>query len=293
MNDANPWLLVLDDADDLNLLVDNQGSTDVEPFKIVKYIPFVAHGQVLITTREKRLVGKVDMVLAQNGIPVKEMTVEDGLTLFRRSMPSELLSMASEALCRNFLDMLGGLPLAIVQATSFMREEQLPVEKFIGLYQDIELHDELFKKNAWSVDKQQQTILITWEISYRKVAGCSQNGAKSHPAMLLDLLGFLDAQWLPSLRWLSEGQFVFRDYEGPTPVDDFKGIFEQQEGPIDLLETVYNSNLRKGPTHQLQLAIGPLCNFSLVNSRACWVHPVVHSWIYRRLSMEERHKYVS
>jgi tetratricopeptide (TPR) repeat protein len=291
--DASPWLLVLDDADDLDLLVGNQQRMDLGQFKTIDYIPFVAHGQVLVTTRQSSLVGMEDMVLAQNGIRVKEMTVEDGLSLFRRCMPSDLLSEASEARYRYFLDMLGGLPLAVVQATSYMREMQLPVEDFISLYQDIELHKKLFKKAASSVDKQQKSILITWEISYQKIAGSLHNGSKSHPAMLLDLLGFLDARSSPSLRRLSEGQFGFWDSNGSTPIDGLEGLFEQQQSPVSLLKEIYNSNLRKKPSHNLELAIGPLCNFSLVISRACWVHPVVHSWIYRRLSIEERHKYVS
>ncbi|RFU32279.1 hypothetical protein B7463_g4070, partial [Scytalidium lignicola] len=291
--DTGPWLLVLDDADDLDLLVGNQRKTDFEQFKFINYIPFVAHGQVLVTTRQSRLIGMEDMVPAQNGIRVKEMTVEDGLALLKRCMPSELLSKASRAEGQKFLETLGGLPLAIVQATSYMREEQLPMEGFISLYQDIELHSELFKKTASSVDKQQKTILITWEISYQKIAGGLHTGSKSHPAILLDLLGFLDAQSLPSLRKLSEGQVFFRDSNGSTPIDGLEDLFEQQQSPAGLLKAVYDSNLKKRPNHELQLAIGPLCNFSLVTSRACWVHPVVHSWIYRRLSIEERHKYVS
>lgn len=292
IEDTGPWLLILNDADDIDLLVGNQPTKSGE-FKIINHIPFVAHGQVLITTRESCLVGKGSLVLPQNGIRVTEMSPDDGLALCERCLPSDLFSETSEARWRDFLELLGGLPLAIVQATSYMREEQLPVEGFISLYQDIELHSELFKTAASSVEEQEKTVLITWEISYKKIAGSMNTGSKSHPAMLLDLLGFLDAQSSTSLRRLSEGQYVFKDSSGPTPIDGLEGFYEQQHNPVDMLKLIYDSKLKKKPSQEIQIAIGPLRNFSMVTSRACWVHPVVHSWIYRRLTIAEQHKYVS
>lgn len=252
---ARPWLLVFDDADDLDLFVEDRRETESPTNRLVNYIPFVSHGHILFTTRQSRLVGKEDMVPAQNGISVREMTVEDGLTLFRKCMPRELLSKTNETQRRDFLDMLGGLPLAIVQATAYMREEQLPVDGFIRLYQEIETHDVLFREKVSSVDKPRMSVLVTWEISYRKIAYCSDVNSKSHPAIILDLLGLVDSQSLPSLRKLSEGQVVFQDSTGPNPIDGLEGLFEEQHDPSRVLEAIYNSNLKKKASHNLQLAI--------------------------------------
>lgn len=288
---TRPWLFVLDDAEDLKFLLGDPIRPDSDSFRLMNYIPFAAHGQVLITTRQSKLVGE-GIVPPQNGIRVGEMTVEDGLLLLEKCIPPALASQSPKAKCRNFLDMLGGLPLAIVQAASYMREEQCPMEVFIALYKDLDNHDELFKRKATSVDKEQKTVLLTWEMSYRKIAGPLYPESKSQPAMILDLLGFLDSQ-SSTLRGLSEGEYVFRDQDGPTPIDNLENLFPLQECPATLLSEVYSNHLKTKPSHHLQLSIGPLCNYSLVTSRECWVHPVVHSWISRRLPIEERHKYVT
>lgn len=289
--DIPPWLLVLDDADDMDLLIGSSQASD--HFRLINYIPFAAHGRILITTTESRLVGLEDIVPAQNGIRVKEMTIDDGLCLLNKCLPSILAFTAPESRRLFFLGMLGGLPLAIVQATSYMREEQLPLEDFITLYKDIELHHELFKKSALSVDQAQKTVLLTWEISYKKIAGNLYPQSKSPPGMLLDLLGFLDAQSSPIMRSLTEGEYIFKDENGSTPIDGLENLFEQQESPIDILTNIYDKHVKTNHALPLQLAIGPLRNYSLITSRDCWVHPVVHSWISRRLPIEERYKYVT
>jgi len=57
-----------------------------------------------------------------------------------------------------------------------------------------------------------------------------------------------------------------------------------------LLSGVYSSSFK--PAHMFRASLGLLCNYSLITSRDCWVHPVVHSWIYRRLDLGERCKYI-
>lgn len=287
-HDSLPWLLVLDEIDDKESMFE-AGANGV---KLMDYIPRSQRGQVLITTRDSRVVGLLDgfVVPAQNGIRVGPMPFDEALSLFQRCLRRELIQEATQEECRTFLDMLGGLPLALVQAASYMREEEAPIHEFISLYRDVEKHQELFQESAINTDMEQRSVLYTWEISYKRIAGPSYPTTKSQAAMLLDLLGFLDAQ-ASSTRSLSEaearlkGTRVFDSFHG------FKDALPPQKSPSTLLSSINDSRFRN--LNRFQSTIGRLRNYSLVTSADCWVHPVVHSWIYRRLSLEERCKYIS
>jgi hypothetical protein len=124
------WLLVLDEADDKELF---QGTAS--DFKLMDYIPKTRHGQVLITTRDSRVVGLCDgqVVPAQNGVRMGPLPFEEALELFQKCMPQELIDVATQDQRGELLEMLGGLPLAIVQATSYMREEHMLADEFISL----------------------------------------------------------------------------------------------------------------------------------------------------------------
>src|SRR5205814_3262421 len=92
------------------------------------------------------------------------------------------------------INLLGGLPLAIVQGAAYIREECSSIHDFTTLYKDVERHEELFQEDAISTDLEQKSVLCTWEISYRRIAGQTYPDSKSEAAMILDLLGFVDSE---------------------------------------------------------------------------------------------------
>jgi tetratricopeptide (TPR) repeat protein len=283
--DTMPWFLVLDNADDKELFV-----KESEGLKLIDFIPQASHGQVLITTSDSRMVSLADgqIIPAKNGLRVGPMCLDDGFCLFQNANPWALGYTLSE--CRDFLNMLGGLPLAIVQAASYMREERMSVKDFVSLYnKDFESHGELFQQSAMSIELEQKSVLFTWEISYKRIAGELYPESKSQPAMLLDLLGFMDSQ-SSDLRALSEAEFCFKDAVRPSPIHGLENLFEAQKPPSSLLEGIYNNHFKLND--RFRSAVARLSNYSLINSQDCWVHPVVHSWISRRLPVEERCKYI-
>ncbi|TVY84254.1 Calcium-independent phospholipase A2-gamma [Lachnellula suecica] len=238
---APPWLMVLDELDDKETMF-AQDSNGVE---IIDYIPRSQNGHVLITTRDSRIVGLRDGlgVPAQNGIRVGPMPFREALALFRRCMRQELSEEATPRQYRVLLDMLGGLPLALVQAASYMREEEASVEEFTALYRDIEKHESLFHESAINTDREQRSVLFTWEISYKRIAGPTYPHSKSQAAMLLDLLGFLDAQ-ATSTRSFSE---IEHDMEGTDLFDICRGFEEAlppQTSPPSLLANINESRLK-------------------------------------------------
>lgn len=293
-----PWLLILDEADDKETFFGGPNGNE-----LAEYIPRSSHGRVLITTRDSRVagLGGGQVVPAQNGIRIGPMDFDDSFCLFQKCMRQDLMIDVSKHRCRIFLNMLGGLPLAIVQAAAYMREEETSIEDFVALYKDIVLHEKLFQESAISTDKEQKSVLYTWELSYRRIAGPLSSESKSNAAMLLDSLAFLDAAESP-FRNLNEIEYRTKDYDESilAPVDwkFIKSTIDKpQRSPSSLLENIYNRHLTSGntftPNYMFRSAIGRLCHYSLIGSRECWVHPVVHSWIYRRLPEEERCKYIN
>jgi hypothetical protein len=293
LEDVNtlPWLLVLDEADDKETFLGG-----LNGIKLAEYIPRASHGRVLITSRDSRVAGLCEgqVVPAQNGIRLGPMDFEDSFSLFQKCMRQDLMLHVSKDSCWGFLNMLGGLPLAIVQAASYMREEEISIEDFVALYKDIELHGELFHESAISTDMEQKSVLYTWELSYRRIAGPSYPESKSHAAMLLDLLAFLDAGE-STFRNLDEIEYKIKDEAEPIILPSvrrmLKSVCKPQKSPSSLLASIYSR--RFTPSNTFKSAIGRLCNYSLVGSRECWIHPVVYSWIYCRLPLHERCKYIN
>ena len=294
------WLMVLDGADDMEVFFSNQ-----KGINRLKYLPQAPHGQILFTSRDDRLLSLAggQLVSPANGLRIGPMSIQDGTSLFRKLVPHDHNGLHVQILApqgARFLDMLGGLPLAIVQATLFMTLEGKTIQDFIDLYKRVEEHDRIFEQAATDIDLQIISVLRTWEISYNRIAEAATTEAKSQAAMLLDLLGFIDSKSSPILRNLSEAEFVFKDAEGHNPMDGFKEfserqphleMFKAQNSPRALLFRVFSNQITPNSESDFTSATAKLQRYSLIDEE-CWVPPVVHGWISLRLKAEERCKYI-
>lgn len=105
------WLLVLDNFDDIQVRIDH-------------FLPTGASGSVLITTRDRHVIGSV----ATSGFPLTAMDPLDAERLFLRiqslgTEPSQISTSGPEH--QDLKQILGELqcfPLAIDQVASFIRE---------------------------------------------------------------------------------------------------------------------------------------------------------------------------
>jgi tetratricopeptide (TPR) repeat protein len=285
--DTLPWLLILDEANDKELFM-----SPSDGLNLIQYIPRSARGQVLITTRDRQItrLASGQIVPPRNSFDVKPMPNHDGFALLQKCMFSECEWLPSQNECQTFLQMLGGLPLAIIQAASYMLNTHTSVDQFVVLYMNTELHNSIFKDPAVDIDMRQMSVLYTWEISYQKIAG---TGPKSRSAMLLDILGFIDSPD-SGLRHLSEAEFIFKDHDEPTPIQGLEKSFETQKNPSSLLATIFDDHIEPNADHAFREYIGRLYDYSLVTTWDCWVHPVVQNWISRRpqLRLDERCQYI-
>ena len=185
------WLLVFDNVD----REFSVPSRDPEAFNVKEYFPEADQGSILITSRLASLwmlgtkdikLGPVDEMQGQ-GI-LKNSLGESGEGNLIRSIPFQILSDVRDLVgSSELVNLLQGLPLAINQAGSYMRETSTTVPKYIELY-----------NRAWGklMEKQQRftpqgdsghSILTTWTISYDHLRAQSEDAAN-----LLMFWAFID-----------------------------------------------------------------------------------------------------
>lgn len=148
------WLLILDNADDVNL---------VRPF-----LPPVCPGHLLLTTRAQVL-GKVARRLeietldAQAGalLLLRRAAVIPTGALFDAALPSD------QALALALTKKLGGLPLALDQAGAYIEETQCSLADYERQYQT--RRAELLAHRGALMDEHPESVTTTWALSFAKV----------------------------------------------------------------------------------------------------------------------------
>ena len=144
------WLMIVDDANDMKIMLgpsdDNQqgqqGTSRLPllPKGIGHQIPAAAHGKVLFTTNNRSL----GNMLAAKGLLLEAhyMEPQDACTLIRKQLEADVLAHAS---ARNnsitlldtdleiLAEELGYLPLALVQAAAYIRQNELSVQTYLQL----------------------------------------------------------------------------------------------------------------------------------------------------------------
>ncbi|KAH7377114.1 P-loop containing nucleoside triphosphate hydrolase protein [Plectosphaerella cucumerina] len=160
------WLLVFDNVD----LDRDQGGME-GAYEVRKYLPW-DHGSVLVTTRVSR-----PAQLAQPGHSYRLAKVD-------RSLGRAILeAWYGERLSPNagdLLELLNGLPLALAQAASYLRETVVNIAKYLEIYQH--QWDKLMASASGYplLGYEQGSIGTTWTVSFRQI-----EATDNHPANLL------------------------------------------------------------------------------------------------------------
>ncbi|KAK3334836.1 hypothetical protein B0H65DRAFT_436208 [Neurospora tetraspora] len=237
-DDNVDWLLIFDNVD-----LDHTQGEIPGAYDIRKYLRS-DHGAVLITSQLSKL--------AQLGESkrIKPADVDLSKKIFEKWYGKELM-MDDDA--QELLDKkLGGLPLALAQAAAYMRELDLPVAKYIHLYE--KQWDEPFPNtDSGLLDYSTRSVWTTWTISFNAIETRDKNAGN-----LLRLWAFLDNREM----WHSLLQVARNDQEQwPEWLRDIAG----KEVKFFNIATL-------------------LLRYSMIEVReseqsSYSMHPVVHRWI--------------
>ena len=160
---SGEWLLILNNADDLDQFLGRTGVTKPDSISISQFIP--RRGRVLITTRDSRFQGVVAAASdGQRVLPMNTFEAED--LLFISITPHLASGRDVTQRTKELLEQLGYLPLAIAQASANILEEQLSLADYAQRYQDKKQRTELMKTpmhDSQNTDPRNssQSVLVT------------------------------------------------------------------------------------------------------------------------------------
>ncbi|KAI1647572.1 uncharacterized protein F4817DRAFT_103194 [Daldinia loculata] len=173
---AGKWLLIVDNADDHEATFRSNDSTGM-----IKYLPQNNHGLTLFTTRSREVA--VDVAI-NNVIDLGEMNPEEAKSLFRSYKTADQPDQ-NETIIEELVKELTYLPLAIVQAASYMNKNMMSVEKYLGLLRGEERNIVNLMERAFYDDTldMPRAVLKTWTVSFEQIRQCDPIAAKTFSFM--------------------------------------------------------------------------------------------------------------
>jgi hypothetical protein len=155
------WLIILDNADDHDLLY---GSS-----RLVDILPRSENGSILMTTRNRKV--GYDFAGASRLFHLQRLDSDQAQELLRSNMGNET-DWDPES-CKKLCEELEGIPLAIIQAAAFMHQNTITAEEYLKYYQEssdtqISLLSEDFEDSVRDKDSK-DPIAATWIISFEYI----------------------------------------------------------------------------------------------------------------------------
>ena len=197
-SESGRWMLIIDEADDAEMFSPKDqtrcGRDDavIQQNKgLLGYIPRTSNGSVIFTTKDTR----AGMLLTGNGvlIPVEKMAASEEKELLRKKLGTSDVEIEGTV---EFLEEIGHLPLAIVQAAAFIRMNSSTVSEFLQLWRhgDSE-REELLSHKFTDLGRDADESNAVLAISIKSLDLIKKNDPPA--ADLISLICFLDWQNIP------------------------------------------------------------------------------------------------
>ncbi|KAI1159422.1 hypothetical protein F5B18DRAFT_587349 [Nemania serpens] len=160
---AGSWLLIVDNADDSELLFTATNLSD--------YLPFSRKGSILFTTRNHEVT--IDFDIPQNNIlTIPEMSMTEAIQLLQTGLYENQTRDADSI--THLLGLLAYLPLAIKQASAYIAKTNTTIKRYLSHYQSsdkttVKLLSKNFQDRARYKDIQ-NPVATTWLISFNHIA---------------------------------------------------------------------------------------------------------------------------
>ena len=184
------WILILDNADDVDLFY---GESDALK-RLADYFPRSSNGSILLTTRKKKVGTKFAFARELNLLHIKALAPLDSVDLLKAKIGGDDIENHDYASLASTLE---NVPLALVQAASFMSTESSSVSEYLNLYHQsgssrIQLLSNSFEDDMRDRDSK-NPVASTFAISFEHIK-------RSHPraADILSFINTLDTQAIPT-----------------------------------------------------------------------------------------------
>jgi len=187
------WLLILDNADDLDLFFElNPSANNPNHPLISTFLPRSANGFMITTTRDKRIGQR--LTDREEEIMITPLASRDAEQLLRSKIPR--LENVNDEDIQILVEILGNIPLAITQAAAFIQENSMTVKTYIQELKasDSDLQDYLDENlpDPRRYPGSENSVTRTWKLSFDQIAKHLPRAAN-----LLSLMVQLDRQAIP------------------------------------------------------------------------------------------------
>jgi hypothetical protein len=176
---AGPWLLVVDNADDMDVLFETSDTLG----SIGEYLPESENGVILFTTRSREVAGSV---AGSNMVELQEMDPKEATSFLEKSLFQKDL-LRDDAATAELLTELTHLPLAITQAAAYLNRNQVSIADYLGLLRGTEqdmigLMSRSFQDST-RYRGSQNAVATTWLVSFDQI--------RKSDSIAADLLSFI------------------------------------------------------------------------------------------------------
>ncbi|KAM3086332.1 hypothetical protein ACMFMG_000468 [Clarireedia jacksonii] len=275
-NEQQPWLLILDNCDDINL--------DYNPYVLSGH-----RGSIIMTTRnpECRHFGDAGREV------INSIEIEDAVTLLCRACELDEKSWPQlKPAAQKIAEQLHCHPLALTQAGAYISQKRCSIDSYLRLFESEK--KELCKNHIKQGKSDYGGVYATFEVSATAMSK-SPEKACHYALELLNILAYLYREdvteemflrvWNQSSRNLQEDDaddiLAFSTWHyGQLP----KFIISRQQE----MKLQKNENLPDLQLSYLREARNTLQSFSLVSvSETCSIsmHPLAHAWAKDRLQI--------
>ncbi|KAM0268252.1 hypothetical protein ACHAQH_010010 [Verticillium albo-atrum] len=192
-SDVSPWLMVIDNADDVDVFFPKDGGDDGTHSPLASYLPKTTKGKILVTSRSRdaaeKLTGSTKAILQ---IPVMEE--EQALQLFRKKLEFEVDERSAIDLVRA----LNRIPLAVNQAAAYInrRSPRVTAGTYLNEFRKSERRrDSLLRSDKGDLgrhDGVSNSVVVTWQVTFEQI-----RRERPRAANLLSLMSYFQAQNIP------------------------------------------------------------------------------------------------
>ena len=162
------WLIIVDNADDGGVLFHE---TSPGTLRLIDFLPSSPKGSIIFTTRTRSVA--VEQVSAQdNRIEVAEMSKIEAKDLLKKILGETAVDQEPEAI-DELLNLLAQLPLAIIQAASFIAKTAIQLVDYISMFKSSETDTiKMLSENFEDLNRYREMknpVATTWLISFEQI----------------------------------------------------------------------------------------------------------------------------
>ncbi|KAM5528686.1 phosphorylase superfamily protein [Fusarium oxysporum f. sp. phaseoli] len=162
---AGKWLLVVDNADDMQTVMGSKGGDD----GLYRSLPQSDQGRILFTTRYQEV---AISVAGRNIVEVPAMSRDEARSYLKEALIQEVSSTDNEVM-DHLLTLLAHLPLAITQVAAYLNVNLISITEYLQLFENtdrdrIELLSAEFQDDT-RYEQSQDPVATTWFISFNQI----------------------------------------------------------------------------------------------------------------------------